>query len=281
MRCDWTAVIVSVCGLAAGALAQNQTPSSLPPPRPPAGTAPAPKPVGESDLTIIERTAEGRLKRLEIPAEERAAQVMDLEPAERARVDKVLAERAALLDEILVKNFDLLGKMHAAEQAGNAEESRRVSGLYLAKLDRLLDRGRLEDEIRPELRLDHQAEFTRLITEYRRVLLAEASRESKAEGKEVKPQILADREMRRAMAREFQRSYERAIVGTAVDYDKAMGGLGLKPEQESKVRNIAAEFTQKHKDQATPAQRRDLVMQVLNELDDGQRQKLIKALRGA
>lgn len=278
MRCDWmAAVVVSAAGLAAPSMAQNAAPQP-----PAAATPPAAEPgsqPGAAELTIVEHTADGQLKRLEIPAEERAVQVMDLEPAERARVEKVLAERALVLDEILLKNFDLLTRMHTATQAGNAEEARTMSGKFLVKLERLTDRGRLEDEIRPELRLDHQQEFTRVITVYRQALLKQAVRESKAEGKEIKPQILADREMRRAMAREIQRSYDRTIVDTPVNYDPLLTGLGLKPEQESKVRNLAAEFGQKHKDQATPAERRDLLMQILKELELDQRMALIKAIR--
>ncbi|MCC6675749.1 MAG: hypothetical protein IT436_01270 [Phycisphaerales bacterium] len=278
MRRDWmAAVIVSAAGMAAPSVAQDRAP------QPPASAQP-PVAGGDSqpehaELTIVEHTADGQLKRLEIPAEERAVQVMDLEPAERGRVEKVLAERALVLDEILLKNFDLLTKMHTAAQAGNAAEARTVSGKFLTKLERLTDRGRLEDEIRPELRLDHQQEFTRLITEYRQALVKQAAREAKAEGKEIQPQVLADREMRRGMAREVQRSYDRTIIDKPVEFDALLPGLGLKPEQESKVRNLAAEFAQSHKDQATPAQRRDLLMQILQELDLDQRVKLIKAIR--
>lgn len=280
MRLDWTAaVMVAAAGLAAPAMTSVAAaqPGS-PTPSAPAAPDAAPR---QARSTIVERTADGQLQRLQIPAEERAAQVMDLDANERERVARVLRERADMLDEIVVRNFDLLSQMHAATIAGDAAEARRLSGMYMTKLERLTDRGRFEDEVRPELRLDHQEEFSRLITEYRQALLQQASRESKAEGKDLKPQVLADREMRRAMAREVQRSYERAIVGTPVTYDAVLGGLGLKPEQESKARQLVAEFNQSYGDKATPEQRRDLLMKVLKELDDEQRLKLVKAVRGS
>lgn len=277
------AAVVSIAGLAFTVPAQNQ-PQSQPQPSPapanaqPGGpTAPAAQP--SNRLTIVERDAQGQFKHLAMPAEERAIQVMDLAPDERQRAEKVIAERAQVLDEIVLKNFALLQRMHDATIAGDAAKARELSGRFLLKLERLTDRGRFEDELRPQLRLDHQEEFTRLITEYRQALLQEGTREARAANQDMKPQQIADREMRRAMAREVQRAYQRTIVGTPVDYDALLPKLGLKPEQESKVRNLATEFTQQHKE-PTEDQRRDLLMKVLADLDDAQRLALINAIRG-
>lgn len=275
MRLEWmAAVIVSVAGLAR---AQEQ-PAAVQPKETPAGQ-PADRP--SAGVSLVEYDAAGKLKRPEVPAEQRAAEIMDLTPEERERVAKIVAEREQVLDEILLKNFNLLTRMHEATQAGNAAEARRISGMYLIKLERLTDRGRFEDEVRPQLRLDHQEEYTRLLVEYRRAILQEIIAAARAEGSDAEPQGLADREMRRGMAREIQRSYDRTIVDRVEGLAQHVAGLGLTPERESAVGAVLADFAREHADGGTSAQKRDLLMRVLKELEYEQRVALIKAIRSA
>lgn len=279
-------MLVAVSGLALSigtAFAQNQ-PAHAPAGNPPGNKQPSEDPKADETSkgkTIIERDADGKLKRIEITPEEAAIQIMDLDPAERERVNKILAERAAILDEIVMKNFNLLGKLHAAVQSGDQEAMSKAYAGFTPKLERLSDRGRLEDEIKPELRMDHAPEFQRLVAEYRQALLQDRIREVKAQGKEPAPQAIVNREMLIATGEQIRRAYNRTVGTKVAEFDSALSKLALKPEQETKIRGLAADFARKYTGKATPEQKRELVMQMLTEMETDQRVAFARLLNEA
>lgn len=271
MRRERMMMLVAVSGLALGfgsALAQNQPAPGHNNTQPHEATKADETAKGK---TLVQRDADNKLKRIDIAPEEAAIQIMDLDPAERERCNKIFVERAAILDEIIMKNFNLLGKLHTALQAGDKEAISKAYSAFTPKLERLSDRGRLEDELKPELRMDHVPEFQRLVAEYRQALIQDGIREVKAEGKEAVPQSIANREMLIATGEQIRRAYDRTVSTKVADFDPILAKLSLKPEQATKIRGLTADFAQKHAGNAAPEQKRELVMQMLKEMEPDQR----------
>lgn len=270
MRREWLAVMVAGAGLAVTTWAQP-----VPPPRTELPAAPS---TIKPERSLVKRDEAGKIIRLEIPVEEAAARVMDLTEAERARVDRVLAERGEVFDRMLLNSPDLLQQLHDALRSGDEKQMNRVIAGYTRKTERLTDRGRLEDEIRPELRLDHVDEYNRIVAEYRREVLAEAAREAKAGGKELTAQGMANLEIARAFGRELKRSYMRTVGAEGAPLPEVIGELALKPEQQSKIEEAVQAF--KSQPVPTAEQKQDLALLVMKELDLEQRMRLAKLMRG-
>lgn len=285
MRCEWmAAAVVSVACAAALGQVQPEKPAEAPksnsnPPAPEAPKTDAAQ--NKPGPTLVKRDAAGNLQRLDIAVEEAAIGVMDLTDAEKERVSKVVAERGATLDEIVLKNLDALTRLHNAIKSGDDKEARLTYVTFAERAERLNDRGKLEDEIKPQLRLDHVEQFTKLVNEYRQALLTDLAREAKAKSKDgkVDPQRLANVEIARAFGYQVRKSYDRTVGTPVTGFDSAVSKLALRPEQETKVRAIAADFAQKYAGKATPEQKRDAIMQMIVHMEAKERVEFIKLLR--
>lgn len=253
--------------------------------------------------TIVERTFDGNLKRLDIRPEEAALAKLNLTPEERTAADAVLSERAKTLDIIVRDHIDLLVRQQAARAGGNNDEIAKVNKEFREAMRPLASRGGLGAELAATLEEPNARRYNRMVREYYAALLSQVRKEmpegdpvpdGMMDGGVMRDDLAAPRtaktkpEPRRAEAakqllevfgQEVRRSYDRIAAEGQSRLDDVVKRLGLDSEQEAKVRAIATEFAQKSLLNPTPAQRAEVFRKVLAELTPEQRAKALDMLR--
>ncbi|MBL0928338.1 MAG: hypothetical protein IBJ11_11925 [Phycisphaerales bacterium] len=236
---------------------------------------------GAAKPTLVERDFEGKVKRLEVPPEEAALEMLGLTAEEREATAAVLAARASLMDRLLVDHYDLVARgltirnePEAAKRLAYAEEVRKAFAP-------VREQGRLVDLLAAKLPEGKSGELRRMTREYWEAVL----REGAGEVKEAGDRRGAVREQMRklgeeAFGHEIKRSFERLSASGQQRLDDAVKTLGLTPEQELKVRNLSTDFAQQTKLKPTAAQRAELFRKIMAELTPEQRVKAWEMVRG-
>ena len=300
-RVKWTILVAALapvaCAWADPAAADESAPPAEVRPSPLAG----PQVSAESTRpTLLERDFNGTLKRLEIPADEAALAHVGLSPEARAKADAILAERAAILDEAVWDNLELLVRAQSARAAGDTAESMAILREFGEKLRPLRQRGRLGDELRAVMTPEQAAQHQALVRQYWEAIVDEgvaAARDANASSAPAAPraglrragqdqrqgnsraQVFA-RESLLALGQEITRSYERQVASRQAELQEVVDRLSLSPEQDGKVRNIFIDHFQKY---PTDAERRrhgaEVVRRVSAELSPEQRREFAAMLR--
>lgn len=224
-------------------------------------------------VTLIERDFQGNMRRLDVPAEEAALSKLVLSESEKQGTERILTERAAVLDGIVGGNIELLLRLSTAKEAGNRTELQKVIKELFKALEPLRQRGKLVDELAGELTESNAAELRRLTREYWMHVIDE---EHAKAPKGTRRAEIQTRELLTAVGMEVKRAYETRISGKQEELEQLITELELTPEQEGKVRAIALDFAQKSLLKPTGAQKRELFLRLNKELTPAQRMKLLK-----
>ncbi|MDX2146642.1 MAG: hypothetical protein SFZ23_03890 [Planctomycetota bacterium] len=267
----------------------------------------------DAPSTLVARDMAGRVIRLEIPAEEAALELLTLDAVTKEAVDRILDERARILDQLVVENIETLGRMRNSFAAGNRKEAAAMLRELTSKAKPLRERGRLRDEIASVLPAEQQTAFAALVTGYWDAIRAEIKAEQTGAepapaddqdasdqddrelkgagvgqpGKRAAGPIASLRGQAQGMAREYlmaigqeiKRSYERTIARQGERFESIMTRLELSAESETKVRNLVTEHAQRTKLNSTPAQRRELFVKIFGVLTPEERIRAIEVLR--
>jgi len=261
--------------------------------------------------TIVERTMDGSVRRVEVRPEEAAVRKLTLDPEESARVEAVLAERARDLDQIVRENIELLVRVQTAKAAGEPKALNQVMQEFREAMRPLAVKGSLAQQLHEALSPDHAASFDVMVRDYFRALVAEGNKsrpmgdpmdDSDAVGdspsgtppgtapgtapgtpggappppRKAERRAAVVRQYVEVFAQEVRRSYERISAEGHQRLEELIKRLELSPEQEAKVRDMATEFGQKTKLNPTPAQRAELFGKVLGLLTPEQRAKAME-----
>jgi hypothetical protein len=229
--------------------------------------------------TLVEKDFNGRLKRLEMSAEEAALKLLTIDDATKAKIDVILGQRAAIMDKALIENIDLVVQMHNAGQSGDKAEALRLLQEFGKKLEPLKARGKLMDEVSDVLPDSQRPQFVALVKEYREAAVRDTIEQARSRGEEMTLKQAAGKELVQAIGQEIKRSYERQILSKTADYEKLLASLDLKPEQESTIRRYVTDYVQETKYKATAEQKRALFMKIYGQLDSGQRKKFVEYYR--
>jgi hypothetical protein len=230
--------------------------------------------------TLVERDLSGHLQRPDVPPEEAAIDLLGLDAEAKARVDQILAARAAILDQIVTDNIDLISRFANARQAGDRAEQFAALEELSKKLQPLNARGKLGDELRAALPPEKTRDYDNLVSEYRRAAVDADMAEAQARGERLTRLQANLRENLASLGLQIKRSYERTIAAKAADFEQLIGQLNLTPEQDSKIRGFVTQFVQDTKGRPTQEQRRSLFFRIMGELDRDQQKKLMAAYIG-
>lgn len=230
--------------------------------------------------TLVERDFKGKLKRTELPPEEAALALLGLDAEARAKTDAVLAARNVVLDRVVVDNIDLVVRLHNARQSGDRRDQITVMSEFMKKLQPVNARGKLADEVRGTLSKEKAAEYDAILKEYRAAAIEEATAEARGRNEFVNARTLETRENLASLGLEIKRSYERQISSKGAEFERIVSQLGLRSEQETKIRNMVTDFTQESKGKATPEQKRSLFFRIMAQLDPDQQQRLVSLYMG-
>lgn len=230
----------------------------------------------KAKASLVERDYAGKVRRLEIPAEEAAIGLLGLSEMDRAKADEVIRERAAALDKVVIENVDLLLAMQTARASGDVIRQREVIQQFKSKLEGLRSRGKPVEEIAAALPEATRDEYQRLVKEYHRAVYDELAEEAKSRGDRARPREIIARQMAQAIGAEIKRSYERQIGSRTQEFEQAIAKLDLSPEQEAEIRRMVTLWAQETKLNATPEQRREIVEKVLAKLTPTQRRAALQ-----
>ncbi len=231
----------------------------------------------KASMTLVERNFDGKLRRLEISAEEAALERLTLSDEEKQLTAKIVSERGAILDGVVGKNTDLLIRLQGLR------ESRTPDGVaalrqMAAKLEPLRKRGRLRDEIASVLEIENQKQFVTMVDEYHAAIIADTLAELRKDNPDATIAEATGRERLLGRGHEIRRSYERTLAEKTGKLEEIITLLKLDEAQEAKVRALALEFGQQSMGRPTQAQITRLVGDISRELNTEQRAALLREL---
>lgn len=252
----------------------------------PADVLKGPK-VGETQTqrSLVRRNFQGRVQRLEMSPDEAAIDLLSLDAATRAKVDKILSERATILDRVVIGNLDLLGEL---QQTNDRRGRLKLLGDFREKLKDLEARGTLREEVEKVLPKEQAQRYRDQIDGYWKVVIDDAMQEgtnnskNDKSGKTAEPSRtqITTRETLLAVGVEIKRSYERQIAGKTKELEEFLSKLGLSQETEEKIREMYREFFERYRNGSTETQRRDLFQRVFRQLNKEQQKVALAELLG-
>lgn len=276
-RTLWFGAIAAFAAAALGVAPPEPAPAAEPAPAVLAGPS-----VEESEAptTLVRLGYDGALERLDVPAEEAALELLDLSDEVRASTERILAERAAILDRIVVDNIDQLVEIFTAVQSGDRGAALREYLQFSRELEPLRARGTLAEELASAMPADAAATFTALVEEYREAALEELQRQAREQGRRLARRQAAMQEGIRAVGLEIRRSYERTIGGGQERLGELYATVNATPEQQARISDLAVTFFDRTKGKASRTEKVGLFLAILQELTPEQRSILIESRRG-
>jgi hypothetical protein len=294
-----------------GALAQEK-----PAPDKPANDSPLSGPEVKAQTgnkTLVERDFAGKLKRVEVHPAEAAVKLLNLDEPTRAKVDAVLAQRAATMDGIVRDNLKTIVQLAGARESGNRTELQRLMRELGEAAKPLRDRGALLNELVAALPEAEGKQLKAIVTEYFGALVQERAEEAKSADREAKPTGEMEKrpdtdtpgetganprrnrprggspsaaggmaaEIAAIAGGELKRAYERVVGQRSKDFDELIKTLNLTPEQEGKVRKLVGDSFTATYGKASPAEKAKVFLQVYALLDEDQKATLAKRFREA
>ncbi len=230
--------------------------------------------------TLVERDYEGKLRELDVRAEVAAIGLLGLTDAEREDVDALIQQRAALADQVVFENLELIVQLQSVMNAGEPGQRGRGGGagreLFMQMIEALAPMRAQEplvDHLADALPASVHGQYRAIVAEWYEAQASEASGDA--------------RERRRgrmggrlgAMRTELRAAYERGVADRTQRIDDLIARLDLTPEQEGEVRRMITDFTQKTGGEPTEAQRAELFRQILGTLGPEQRRKALESIR--
>lgn len=232
--------------------------------------------------SIVQRDFQGRLKRLEEPPVMVALGKLEMGAEERARVEKVVGDRAAALDAIVRDNLRLLIELTRAQEGKDGPAAARLRSEAFEKLQPFLKRGPLMAEVRGALEEAGGAELKRMVDEYNAVAAQERVEDSMS-GRAGAPKkenrlgaMLA--QGFEGFALEAKASYERVVGAGGKEFERFLAKLQLTPEQDSHIRQRAGDLFQKTYGKTTKKQQFGLFVEIYKELTVEQRHTLAEMI---
>ncbi len=222
--------------------------------------------------SIVEREFDGKLKRVEQHPVLMALDRMDLSAQERAKIDRVLAERNAQLDGIVRENLRDLIEAGLAKQAGDQAAAQAKFAELMKKARPFLDRGPLLGELRPVMSPEKFQELKGAVDEY---VSAAAQDSMNAPGAKRQNRLGATiAQGFEGFGQEVKASYDRVFASGAREFEDLIKHLDLTPEQESKVRQKVQGLVERTYGKPTKRQQIRVFLDVYAELTPEQRKKL-------
>jgi hypothetical protein len=230
--------------------------------------------------SLVEREFSGRLKRLEVDPAQAALALLRLSPEEKAATDRILDERAAIMDKIVTDNLREVVEMAQAFAANDQAAGLRLAGELYRKAEPFVMRGRLVDELSAVLSEENAAELRRLTQEYWRAAIEESALEQGAGGRPRGRMGAVMHQRLTTLGHEVRQSLERTVIAQGREFEALLGRLGVTPEQESVIRAAVEEAYVATMGKPTRVQQVAAFLKVYGVLNPEQRRELGRAIAG-
>ncbi|KAA0215644.1 MAG: hypothetical protein DYG94_08610 [Leptolyngbya sp. PLA3] len=245
---------------------------------PPALAGPSVEAPIQARSTLVRWDYAGRLVLLDSSAEEAAIALLELTREQKERVLEIVAERAAIFDKVIITSIDLFQRFESADESKNGAQMLDLLGQFTERLGPLTRRGSLFDEVYSVLPREQAMRFARLVDEYHWALLRDARRAAELENRSFDAVQAALQIRGQEMLRAIERSLERSTVAGEREFEELLEKLDLKPESEQTIRAMATDFAARTNLNPTKAQTLVFVVQVLAELEPGERAKVVRKI---
>lgn len=259
------------------AAAQAEKGSPPPPERSPLSGPRVPDRTGKP--TLVQRSADGKVVRLEEWPALAAVRKLKLDEKTQAAVTKVEVEQAQAMDKFLSENLLAVAAVANAFQSGDAKAG--LAGVRKLRQDHpvFAERELLLQRMSELLPQEQQTELRLMVEEYWNALIQEEAESAKARDEKSSPGKVASAEAMRMLGQDIKASYERVIGQRVKDFDALIKSLGLTPEQESRVRRIADDSFARAKGNPEKVNKVDVFWKIWKELDARQRDALFEHVR--
>lgn len=237
--------------------------------------------------TLVRRDMHGSVQRLEVFPAQAALETLTLDPATAKAVSTILAERAAILDATVRDNLALLIELFSAGQAagaggagsaGDALDAARIGLAFVTRLRPLIRRGSIEAELASVLPESARARIREMVEEYENAIVAEESTPAQPKPKS-RFEVLTGESLR-LWGEQIRLSFERQSATGEVFFEPIIRNLKLRPDQETRVRDLIAEYVEETKLQPTKEQERDFGLKLVAWLDPAQTRELLRMIQG-
>lgn len=232
------------------------------------------------DRTLVAYEYSGELQELGLPPAEAALDLMSLDPDTAERVAAVIAERAHLAEQLVADNFELFIQAETIEAGGNGLEKGWFFVRVVKVLYPLIERGSLEDEIRPLLPEADAVEFDALLDEYWQAVGQARVDEARARGDRLRLRKAVRAARRDQIGKEVELAAQRALESERFAVDYLTKGLELSAFQKTKIESLVNEHLGRTMGEPSEADNAKLFVGVLAFLDENQRQQMIERIRG-
>jgi hypothetical protein len=229
-------------------------------------------PESTARVTLVQRGMSGELLPLDAPPAIAALEALALDGESHERVQRLLGERARLMEDLVFANLRLLSQIEGVMAAGSPGEKLVMIREGLAALEPVRAWGRLDHRVAEALPAPARARFRGLIREYERASFEQARSSGGSEHR-----------WQHRMARywadlgwEIERAAERVLKEDERDFVEGLiVPLGLSPEQEGRIRARLENFLFALGRRPTGADHFRLLEEIKAELTIEQRWKLL------
>ncbi|MBK7403212.1 MAG: hypothetical protein IPJ41_00920 [Phycisphaerales bacterium] len=270
-------VLLQAASLARAQNADN--PDDATRPQPQAALA-GPAVDGSDPESLVAYEYGGGLHELDLPPAEAALELLQLDPDTSDRVAQVLTERAMLAEQLIIDNFDLVSQGDAIKASGNKIEQGVFFLSVIRVLNPLLERGPLEDEIRPLLPADQAAEFDRLLDAYWKAVGRSRADQARSRGEKLSVRKAVREARRDQIGKEIELAAKRAIESERFAVEFLTKGLELTEAQHSRIERLVNDFVARTMGEAGQSDKERLFAEVFAYLNEHQQQLLMERIKG-
>ncbi|MDQ7013839.1 MAG: hypothetical protein Q9O74_08095 [Planctomycetota bacterium] len=279
-------VLLHAAAFAAGAAAQSQDQSEnraeravdRQPELPSTLAGPSVDPTEPNTLVVYEYN--GQLQELGLPPAEAALDLLELDPETGEAVATVIAERALLAEQLITDNFDLFSQSETIEAGGTGLEKGWFFLRVLRVLHPLIERGSLEDEIRPLLPEMTARDFDALLEEYWQAIGQARVDDAKAKGHRVRLRKAVREARRDQLGKEIEMAAERAVESERFAVQYLTKGIELNEFQLHNIQTLINDHMGRTMGEASENDTALLFLGVLAYLDETQRAQMIERIKG-
>jgi len=230
--------------------------------------------------TLVAYEYSGQLQELGLPPAEAALDLLDLDPMTAERVSDVIAERARLAEQLIADNFELFIQAETVEASGKALEKGWFFVRVLKVLYPLIERGSLEDEIRPLLPDTTGDEFDALLDEYWQAVGQARVDDANAKGDRLRLRKAIREARRDQIGKEVELAAERALASERFAVQYLTKGLELNDFQQTKIQSLINDFMGRTMGEPTESDTAQLFIGVLAFLNEAQRTEMLERIKG-
>lgn len=231
--------VLLLCGLTV--CAQGAPSKSVPEPEDSPNLLAGPD-VGEpaKQETLVTKSLDGGVQKLAAPPSIMALELLEMTDETKARIAKLLEERAALMDTLVLGNIELLSQVETVMAVGSPNEKFTILREGLQALGPVRAWGKLETRLAEAMPRDQRSAYRQQIRDYEKTRYERARQAGQLDGK------MSYRMMRHweDLGWEIERAAERVFEDDDGDewIQKLTESLDLTPDQVGKIRAMGERF---------------------------------------